>query len=231
MKRLSLAAGTITIVFCTFMLLSSEFKPRQLSIESMRPVLDAVSRLDRVVIVPPSPYIRIGWPQICFLDSLKFRPLTQLLFRFKGNADWAIISDLPRACIITRLRVIPPDADAESLVARAEDAAKRDISKLSVYLNAAIGEAVRANGITVQPGPLELPLMHDAVDPPGVVYLVRDPTLFLESGLAPLQNTIGRCIFDRRPGRGKDYGNSCASRTVRCPISESTCKWRLWWRK
>jgi hypothetical protein len=119
------------------------------------------------------------------LDSLKFRPLTQLLFRFKGNADWAIISDLPRACIITRLRVIPPDADAESLVAIAEDAAKRDIPKLSVYLNAAIGEAVRANGITVQPEPLELPLMHDAMDSPGVVYLVRDPTLFLESRLAP----------------------------------------------
>ncbi len=147
----------------------------------LEPLLLAVSRLGEVRVVRPSPYLDVGL--VCFIDTGRFDALAQWMFSYKGRLRWILTSDLPRLCITVALdasaiKDVPSDSSRTALSASIRDGINYDIPRLASFLNEKIGPSAAAHGVYDHGDTLELPMMPDAGEPPGAVYLVRDVRQF-----------------------------------------------------
>ena len=74
--------------------------PKQsLKPDEVRPVLEVVSRLGHVVVVPDTPYFHGPSLRICWVDSPSFSVLDAVLWKYPGLGRWYFMQDLPSRCL------------------------------------------------------------------------------------------------------------------------------------
>jgi hypothetical protein len=86
------------VLLCTVHLMGSGPMSR-LSVDEARPLLDVLSRLGHVTIVPASRFEESNVAYVCWMDSHPFPVLVGVLARYPGAFRWVVASSPPRRCL------------------------------------------------------------------------------------------------------------------------------------
>jgi hypothetical protein len=163
------------------------------TLEEAEPVLQAISKLQHVVVAKPSPYLLVGWPHICWLTRVEFGVINSVSWKFKGNARWYLLSDMPRTCLVAEIGEDRfPVAGAEQRIPLAEslrELATSDLPRFAEFLEEALQLKHKSSlGYELSNQELELPLVEDHVGSGRPVAIVADPVRYaLNEGLPTSQ--------------------------------------------
>ena len=144
---------------------------RSFTLAEAEGLLEIIGRIQPIVVVPASPYLKIPWPHICWLTTPddKLGALNSVAWKFEGNARWYLIADLPRTCLVAE--ALEQNATTDSM-----GLALSDLPKLAQFLEVRLGlSGKKSLGHTFLADPLELPLIYDRLGSGRPVIVVADP--------------------------------------------------------
>ena len=149
-----------------------------LTLTEAESLLQIISRLGHIVLVKPSPYLRIAWPHMCWLSDPKVDAVNSEMWKFNGNAFWYLLSDMPRTCLVAEVRTdtmlsepVQP-AIADVLLAKA----RADLPNLADFLEAALDLRNKPSlGYELSKHELELPLVEDRIGSGRPVVITAEP--------------------------------------------------------
>lgn len=182
-----------TLIFMSFVLpMSQSSADRPFTSEEAGPLLKALSKIHPINVVEKSPFVKLGWPHICFAWASELLPLNQVLPEYQGAGAWYLFSDLPRLCLAVQPNARSPQADH---ISQAEFRAKiiAEMPQLADFIEDKLDLKLRPElGVELSYHKFDIPFMEDRSGPGDFVSLVADPSLYAETGVptSPLDRTL-----------------------------------------
>lgn len=207
------------------------------SLEEAKPFLQTISKLHDVVVVNPSPYLKIGWPRICWLTDANFGVINTVSWKFRGQARWYLLSDMPRTCLVAEALQtgLPEDAADPSSWRRAADRIRQiasgDLPRFASFLEDQLDLKDKPSlGYRALEHELELPLMEDRAGSGRPVALVSDPKKYAAKEGLPtslLDRTIHYWITEKEYDLLYDILNEEQGRGSKPKSLEYPLLWRI----
>ena len=149
-----------------------------LTLKEAEPLLQIISRLGHLVLVKPSPYLRLPWPHMCWLSSSNVDTVNSVMWKFNGNATWVLLSDMPRTCLVAEVHtdVVLPDLVRPAVAERVLAEARADLPNLADFLEDALDLRNKPSlGYELSKRELELPLVEDRIGSGRPVVITAEP--------------------------------------------------------